>query len=590
MDELNISQLERFKKLGRLFDVDKIITPEEMTQILESIIGILAEFKKETVSLNEESKSVVRHSLDDIQHALDLSISKLESKADDGTSSIKTEYIKAEKILGQLVQSYKNAEVLYDNLVNFKAADGKDGRPGTDGDNGYTPIKGKDYFTEQEKKELVEEISSNVQLDDSKTLREEIEAIKASVKSQTVMVGGRGIADAPRDGKVYGRQNRSWVEVVGGGGGSSTYTGLTDAATADLPTINTPLSNALASKATPADISTAISNLVDTSPTTLDTLNELAAALGDDPNFATTVSTQIGLKEDSANKVTTFTGNTASNTFFPTVKAVYDWAVATFASVTHTHTAAQITDFNTAVSANADVTANTSARHTHANKALLDTYSQTEANLADAVAKKHSHTNIAILDATTASYTTTEQSKLSGIASGAEVNVNPDWNAVSGDAQILNKPTISGSNTGDQTSIVGITGTTAQFNTALTDGDFATLAGTETLTNKRVSKRVQTITSTATLTPSWDTDDNIVITAQAAALTIANPTGTPTQGQTIMVRLKDDGTARAITFGANYRAFVAALPTTTTISKTVYIGLIANTTDSKVDTTAISEV
>jgi len=44
--------------------------------------------------------------------------------------------------------------------------------------------------------------------------------------------------------------------------------------------------------------------------------------------------------------------------------------------------------------------------------------------------------------------------------------------------------TSSGTNTGDQTSIVGITGTTAQFNTANTDGDFATLAGTETLTSK----------------------------------------------------------------------------------------------------------
>ena len=31
--------------------------------------------------------------------------------------------------------------------------------------------------------------------------------------------------------------------------------------------------------------------------------------------------------------------------------------------------------------------------HTHANKALLDTYTQTEANLADAVAKKHEHAN-----------------------------------------------------------------------------------------------------------------------------------------------------------------------------------------------------
>ena len=39
-------------------------------------------------------------------------------------------------------------------------------------------------------------------------------------------------------------------------------------------------------------------------------------------------------------------------------------------------------------------------------------------------------------------YTTTEKSKLSGIQAGAEVNVNADWNAVSGDARILNKPTI----------------------------------------------------------------------------------------------------------------------------------------------------
>jgi microcystin-dependent protein len=37
-----------------------------------------------------------------------------------------------------------------------------------------------------------------------------------------------------------------------------------------------------------------IASLVDSAPSTLDTLNELAAALGDDPNFATTVATQIG--------------------------------------------------------------------------------------------------------------------------------------------------------------------------------------------------------------------------------------------------------------------------------------------------------
>jgi hypothetical protein len=39
-------------------------------------------------------------------------------------------------------------------------------------------------------------------------------------------------------------------------------------------------------------------------------------------------------------------------------------------------------------------------------------------------------------------YTTAEKNKLAGIQAGAEVNVNADWNATSGDAQILNKPTI----------------------------------------------------------------------------------------------------------------------------------------------------
>ena len=48
-----------------------------------------------------------------------------------------------------------------------------------------------------------------------------------------------------------------------------------------------------------------------------------------------------------------------------------------------------------------------------------------------------------ILDGTTyKQYSLTEKNKLAGIAAGAEVNVNADWNATTGDALILNKPTI----------------------------------------------------------------------------------------------------------------------------------------------------
>lgn len=69
-----------------------------------------------------------------------------------------------------------------------------------------------------------------------------------------------------------------------------------------------------AGEVTTAALNTAVSNavasLVDGSPGALDTLNELAAALGDDPNFATTVSTQIGAKADKTTTVSAGTGLT----------------------------------------------------------------------------------------------------------------------------------------------------------------------------------------------------------------------------------------------------------------------------------------
>ena len=69
--------------------------------------------------------------------------------------------------------------------------------------------------------------------------------------------------------------------------------------------------------ATESYVDTSIANLVDTAPATLDTLNELAAALGDDPNFATTISNQLGLKFNTADFDTTadtwLTGKTTTD-------------------------------------------------------------------------------------------------------------------------------------------------------------------------------------------------------------------------------------------------------------------------------------
>ena len=51
--------------------------------------------------------------------------------------------------------------------------------------------------------------------------------------------------------------------------------------------------------ATPAGVAAAVAALVASAPGTLDTLNELAAALGDDPNFAATVTASLANKIES---------------------------------------------------------------------------------------------------------------------------------------------------------------------------------------------------------------------------------------------------------------------------------------------------
>ena len=59
-----------------------------------------------------------------------------------------------------------------------------------------------------------------------------------------------------------------------------------------------------------------------------------------------------------------------------------------------------------------------------------------------AVTSVNGQTGEVVIATSDNNFTNTLKTKLDGIASGAEVNVNADWNATSGDAQILNKPTI----------------------------------------------------------------------------------------------------------------------------------------------------
>ena len=115
----------------------------------------------------------------------------------------------------------------------------------------------------------------------------------------------------------------------------------------------------------------------------------------------------------------------------------------------------------------------------------------------------------------------------------------------------------------------------------------AALAGVQTLTNKRITRRINTSASAATHTINADTTDIFTVTAQAEAVTFAQPSGTPTAGQTLIIRIKDNGGARGITWNGIFRASTdLALPTTTVLGKTMYCGFIYNLTDTKWDMAA----
>ena len=113
------------------------------------------------------------------------------------------------------------------------------------------------------------------------------------------------------------------------------------------------------------------------------------------------------------------------------------------------------------------------------------------------------------------------------------------------------------------------------------------LSGTNTGDQTYIAPRTQTVSSAATVTPTSN-NDVVAITAQAVGLTLANPTGTFVQGQSLLIKIKDDGTARNITFDTNYRAVNTTLPTTTTKSKVLYIGIKYNSNDLKWDVVGVA--
>lgn len=108
-------------------------------------------------------------------------------------------------------------------------------------------------------------------------------------------------------------------------------------------------------------------------------------------------------------------------------------------------------------------------------------------------------------------------------------------------------------------------------------------------TVSRIDPRITNVASSATPIPNVSTTDQYNLTALAATATFGIPTGTPLDGNKLIIRIKDNGVARTLAWNAIYRAVGITLPTTTVISKTLYVGFIYNGADAKWDAVALNQ-
>lgn len=145
-----------------------------------------------------------------------------------------------------------------------------------------------------------------------------------------------------------------------------------------------------------------------------------------------------------------------------------------------------------------------------------------------------------------------------------------------------------GAGAAPSTTTTGTGVVTALGNGANTASGFVTGSGSATLTNKRIDPRVFSTSTAASITPDLASYDQYCLTAQDVALTINAPTGTPVNGDKLIFRILDNGSAQTLTWDATYTVIGVTLPTSTTASKMLYVGCIYNAANTRWDVVAVT--
>lgn len=144
---------------------------------------------------------------------------------------------------------------------------------------------------------------------------------------------------------------------------------------------------------------------------------------------------------------------------------------------------------------------------------------------------------------------------------------------------------------GEEGNLITVSSGSTLKNSGSNISSFTTLSGSQTLTNKRVVSRTGYWSSGNYLSPSADLHDVYLAESLSGSVLVSIPTGTPMDGQSLIFRILDNGTSRALTWttsASGYRVVGEILPTTTTASKTTYVGCLYNANKKYWDVLAVS--
>ncbi len=150
---------------------------------------------------------------------------------------------------------------------------------------------------------------------------------------------------------------------------------------------------------------------------------------------------------------------------------------------------------------------------------------------------------------------------------------------------------VSGSTSGAISVVAPAVAGSATLTLPSTTGNIVSDSATQTLTAKRITIRASSVASATSITPNSDTSDLVtqVNTGSAGTLTLNAPTGTPTEGQKLTIRIKSTN-AQTYSFNAAYKfSTTVTAPITLAASKTDYIGCMWNATNSVWDVVAVDQ-